>query len=67
MTFFAVLFPKSLNILRAWVLTASSDLSRGVFLSSASPVYEQNAVGMQSMVPVASSFKNAGEVMSHAV
>ena len=28
---------------------------------------EQNAVGMHRITPVASSFKNAGEVMSHTV
>ena len=38
-------------------------LRRGVFLSSTSPLYEKNAVGMYS-VP---SFTNANEVGSHAV
>ena len=35
--------------------------------SKASPVYEQNAVGMQRIPPVPASFKKAGEVISHAV
>ena len=43
------------------------DLSKGVFLSRASPVYEQKAVGMHSVTPEASSRKNAGDVQSHAV
>ena len=36
-------------------------------MSSDSPVYEQNAVGMQSVEPTACSFKKAGLVISHAV
>ncbi len=39
----------------------------GVFLSRASPLYEQNAVGIQRIVPVASSLINAGEVISQTV
>ena len=30
-------------------------------------MYEQKTVGMQRVIPPASSFKNAGEVQSHAV
>ena len=41
--------------------------SSGVFLSSASPVQEQKAVGMQSVVPLGFSRMNAGLVGSHAV
>ena len=33
----------------ACLLTASIERSSGVFLSSASPVYAQNAVGMHSV------------------
>ncbi len=39
----------------------------GIFVSSASPVQETNAVGMQSSVPFGFSRMNAGEVGSHAV
>ena len=46
-----------------WRLTAAIDRSSGVFLSSASPAYEQNTVGMHS-VP---SLMNANDVGSHAV
>ena len=45
------------------MLSASDERSSGAFLSSASPVYEINAVGIKK-VP---SFTNAGEVQSHAV
>lgn len=47
--------------------SASVERRSGVFLSKASPVYEQNAVGMQSVTPDESSFKKAGDVQSHAV
>ena len=47
----------------AWRLTASHERSSGVFLSSASPEYEQNTVGMHS-VP---SLINANAVGSHAL
>ena len=59
--------PKSLAILVACLLIASIERSSGVFSSSASPVYEQNAVGMQRVTPAVSSFKKAGEVQSQAV
>ena len=48
--------------LNAWI-----DRSSGVFLSSASPVYAQNAVGMQSVAPLLWRLMNAGLVGSHAV
>ena len=60
-------YPKSFTIRTACLLRASIERRRGVFLSSASPVYEQNAVGMQSVTPAASSRRNAGDVQSHAV
>ncbi len=41
--------------------------SRGVFLSRASPVHEQNAVGMARVVPLGFSRMKAGLVGSHAV
>jgi hypothetical protein len=47
--------------------SASIDRSSGIFVSSASPVHEANAVGMQSTAPLGFSRMNAGEVGSHAV
>ena len=67
LTLVAVVFPKSFTILRACLLIASIDLRSGVFLSSASPVYEQKAVGMQSVTPAPDSLRKAGEVISQAV
>ncbi len=60
-------FPNNLRMRTACLLIASIERRSGVFLSSASPVYEQNAVGIQSRVPIASSRRNAGEVQSQAV
>ena len=51
----------------AFLESASTERSKGVFLSRASPVQEQNAVGMQSVVPLGLSRMNAGLVGSHAV
>ena len=45
----------------AQVRKAQNDLER------IRPLYEQNAVGMQSVAPAASCLTNAGEVQSHAV
>jgi hypothetical protein len=47
--------------------SASIERSSGVFASSASPVQETNAVGMQSNAPFGFSRMNAGLVGSHAV
>ena len=47
----------------ACLFRASIDRSRGVFLSSASPVYEQNAEGIYSVLPLIKT----GEVQSQAV
>src|SRR5262249_38613202 len=52
---------------RACFERTSIDLSRGVFLSRASPVQEQKAVGMHRVVPLGFSRMNAGLVGSHAV
>ncbi len=41
--------------------------SSGVLASSASPVHETNAVGMQSSAPFGFSMMNAGLVGSQAV
>ena len=46
---------------------ASIDRSSGVFLSRASPVQEQKAVGMQRVVPLGLSRMKAGLVGSQAV
>ena len=48
-------------------VTAWMDRKSGVFMSSAAPLYEQNAVGMQSVAPFSWRFMNAGLVGSHAV
>ena len=47
--------------------SASIERSSGIFVSSASPVHETNAVGMHSSVPLGFSMRNAGDVGSQAV
>ena len=47
--------------------SASIERSSGILLSSASPVQEANAVGMQSTAPLGFSRMNAGLVGSQAV
>ena len=47
--------------------SASIERSSGIFVSSASPVHDTNAVGMQSSAPLGFSRMNAGEVGSQAV
>ena len=47
--------------------SASIERSSGILLSSASPVHEVNAVGMQSSAPFGFSRMNAGEDGSQAV
>ena len=59
--------PNSLRTRRACLQMASIERSSGVFLSSASPVQEQKAVGMQSVVPLGFSRMKAGLVGSQAV
>jgi hypothetical protein len=54
-TCLASVLPKSLRTRIAWTLSASIDLSRGVFLSSASPVQLRNAVGITSVEPLGCS------------
>jgi hypothetical protein len=49
------------------VARESIERSSGIFVSSASPVQETNAVGMHSRVPFGFSRMNAGEVGSQAV
>ena len=61
------LMPKSLRTRRACLERASIERSSGVFLSRASPVQEQKAVGMHSVVPLGFSRMNAGLVGSQAV
>ncbi len=46
---------------------ASIERSSGIFVSSASPVHETNAVGMHSSAPLGFSRMNAGELGSQAV
>ena len=55
-TFVEVVFPIRRRSLTPCSLTASMERSNGVLASSASPVYEQNAAGIQRIVPIASSF-----------
>ncbi len=59
--------PKICSTRRACLFSACIERSSGVFLSSASPVQEQNAVGMQSVLPFGFSRMYAGLVTSHAV
>ncbi len=47
--------------------SASIERSSGVFLSSASPVHETNAVGMHEVAPLGFSMMKAGLVGSQAV
>ena len=47
--------------------SASIERSSGILWSSASPVHDANAVGMQSSVPLGFSSRKAGDVGSHAV
>ena len=47
--------------------SASIERSSGILWSSASPVHDANAVGMQSSAPFGFSRMNAGEDGSHAV
>ena len=53
---------RSVALETAWIERRS-----GVFMSSVSPVKEQNAVGMHKVAPFSWRFTNAGEVGSHAV
>src|SRR3954451_1244845 len=47
--------------------SASIERKSGIFVSSASPVHDANAVGMHSTAPFGFSRMNAGEVGSQAV
>jgi hypothetical protein len=47
--------------------SASIERSRGIFASSASPVHDANAVGMQSRAPFGLLSRKAGLVGSQAV
>ena len=59
--------PNSLSARTADFDSASIERSSGILWSSASPVHDANAVGMQSTAPFGFSRMNAGEVGSHAV
>jgi len=63
----AALSPSRRSALIAELDSASIERSSGILWSSASPVHEANAVGMQSSVPLGFSITNAGEVGSQAV
>jgi hypothetical protein len=49
------------------VPSASCERSIGILWSSASPVYETNAVGMVSVTPFGSTWRKIGLVRSQAV
>ena len=59
--------PNSSSARTAEVESASIERSSGILWSSASPVHDTNAVGMQSSAPLGFSRMNAGDVGSHAV
>jgi hypothetical protein len=62
-----LVLPKTFRTRTACLFSASIERSSGVFLSRASPVYEQNALGMYSVMFLPFSLTNTGEVQSHAV
>jgi hypothetical protein len=45
-------WPNSVSTRCAWTLSACCERRSGVFLSSASPVHDTNAVGMHRVVPL---------------
>ena len=59
--------PSSRSARTADLDSASIERSSGILWSSASPVHDANAVGMQSSAPFGFSRMKAGEVGSHAV
>ena len=59
--------PSSFSARMAEVESASIERSSGILASSASPVQDANAVGMQSSVPFGFSSRKAGLVGSQAV
>ena len=66
-TCWAVVSPSSDSARIALRDSASIERSSGILLSSASPLHEVNAVGMQSSAPFGFSRMNAGEDGSQAV
>ena len=63
----AASLPNSFSARMADLDSASMERSSGILWSSASPVQEANAVGMQSSAPFGFSRMKAGEVGSQAV
>jgi hypothetical protein len=59
--------PNSRSARSALLDNASIERSSGILWSSASPVHEANAVGMQSTAPFGFSRMKAGDVGSQAV
>jgi hypothetical protein len=59
--------PSSLTARSAERDSASIERRSGILWSSASPVHDANAVGMQRSAPFGFSRMNAGEDGSHAV
>ena len=62
-----VLSPNIFSARSATFDSASIERSSGIFWSSASPVHETNAVGMQRTAPFGFSRMKAGDVGSQAV
>ena len=63
----AAVSPNRCSARTAVLDSASIERSSGIFWSSASPVHDANAVGMQRYAPFGFSRMNAGDVGSHAV
>ena len=59
--------PKILRMRSACLESASTERRSGILVSSASPVQETNAVGMQRVTLLSPRMRNAGLVASHAV
>ena len=59
--------PNSFSARSAVLDSASIERSSGILWSSASPVHDANAVGMQRNAPFGFSRMKAGDVGSHAV
>ena len=59
--------PKIFRMRSAWRESASTERRSGILVSSASPVQETNAVGMQRVTLLSPRMRNAGLVASQAV
>ena len=66
-TCFEVVFPNALSTLKACSFIYFIVLSKGTFLSSASPVNEIKAVGIYNVTPFLFSLMNGYELVSQIV